>query len=132
MPSLGRCLTLLGRAMRLRCPHCGGGKVLEGWRLRCWGAVRERCSACGFRFQRSDDRYFAGAMLCNLLLAESLFAVGFITAVLLTWPDVPWDALTYGGAACLLVVNTTFYPVAKVLWLTMDVLVRPVTREELG
>ena len=45
-----------------------------------------------------DDRYFAGAMLCNLLLAELLFAVAFVTAVLLTWPAVPWDGLTYAMA----------------------------------
>jgi len=132
LPSLGRALSLLGRAVRLRCPHCGRGAVLRGWHPRTWGAVRERCSSCGFRYTRSDDRYFAGAMLCNLLLAELLFAVAFVTAVLLTWPAVPWDGLTYAMAAAMAAGPVLFYPLSVVLWLTVDVLVRPVTRAECG
>jgi hypothetical protein len=105
--------------------------VLAAWRVgRPWGAVRERCAACGFRFERSDDRYFAGAMLVNLISAELLFAIGFVAAILLTWPAVPWDALTYGGAAGMLLLPLLFYPVSKVLWLALDVLLRPVTRAE--
>ena len=132
LPSLGRAVALLSRAVRLRCPHCGLGAVLRGWHPRRWGAVRERCSSCGFRFTRSDDRYFAGAMLCNLLLAELLFAVAFVTAVLLTWPAVPWDGLTYAMAFAMAAGPVAFYPLSVVLWLTVDVLVRPVTRAECG
>jgi uncharacterized protein (DUF983 family) len=132
IPSLGGVVRLAGRALRLRCPNCGRAPVLAPWRVgRPWGAVRTRCEACRFRFERSDDRYFGGAMLVNLLIAELLFALGFVAAILLTWPDVPWDALTYGGAAGMLLVPLLFYPVSKVLWLTVDVLVRPVTSEEI-
>ena len=131
LPSLRRSVTLLGRALRLRCPHCGEGPVLRGWRPGIWGSARERCSGCGLRFTRSDDRYFAGAMLCNLLAAELFFALSFVAAVLLTWPDVPWDGLTYAMAAAMVVGPVAFYPVSMVLWLTMDVLVRPVTPDEL-
>ena len=133
LPSLRRTAVVIGRALRLRCPHCGGAPVLAAWRVgRPWGAVRERCAACGFRFERSDDRYFAGAMFANLVIAELLFAVGFAAALVLTWPDVPWDALTYGGAAGMLLVPLLCYPAAKVLWLAADVLVRPVTPGELA
>ena len=132
LPSMGRGLTLLGRALRLRCPHCGGGAVLQGWHPRRWGMARDRCAGCGFRFTRSDERYFAGAMICNLLVAELLFALGMVAAVLATWPDVPWDGLTYVAAAGMVVVPFLFYPVAMVLWLTVDVLFRPVGADELG
>lgn len=132
LPTVGRMFTLLGRALRLRCPHCGRGPVLRGWGPRSWASARERCSGCNFRFMRSDDRYFTGAMFCNLLLAELVFASGFLAGVLLTWPDVPWDALTYGGAATMVILPVVSYPVAMVLWLTMDVLVRPVTHAELS
>jgi uncharacterized protein (DUF983 family) len=131
MPSLGRVLTLLGRAARLRCPNCGESKVLEGWRPSQWGKIRDRCSSCNFRFTRSDDRYFGGAMLANLLVAELVFALSFLAAVLLTWPAVPWDALMYGGAVVMLALPPLFHPISKVVWLTIDVLVRPVTRAEL-
>lgn len=132
IPSLGRGALLLGRALRLRCPHCGGGAVLQGWHPRQWGTAHEQCEGCGFRFARSDERYFAGAMICNLLLAELLFALGMLAVVLATWPDVPWDALTWVAAAGMAIVPFLFYPVAMVLWLTVDVLFRPVGADELG
>ena len=93
VPSVARALRLLGRFLRLRCPHCGGGPVLARWRVgRPWGVIRDRCPACHFRFERSDDGYFSAAMLLFPLL---------------------------------------FYPVSKVLWLTIDVMLRPVTPAEL-
>ena len=132
LPSVGRTLRLVGRALRLRCPHCGQGAVLARWRVgQPWGVVRERCAVCGFRFERSDDRYFAGAMLVNLISAELIFAVGFVAAVMLTWPTVPWEGLTYGAAAAMLMLPLLFYPVSKVLWLTVDVMLRPVMPAEL-
>lgn len=133
MPSIGRVLRLLSRGIRLRCPECGEGRVLKAWRPgRPWGAVHDRCSACGLRYERSDDRYFAGAMLVNLLTAELLFAVSFTAAVVLFWPNVPWDAMTYGGAAAMVLLPILWYPVARVLWLSIDLLVRPANPEEFG
>jgi uncharacterized protein (DUF983 family) len=133
LPTVRRALLLLGRVLRLRCPHCGGGPVLARWRVGLpWGAVRERCPACGFRFERSDDRYFAGAMLVNLISAELIFAFGFVAAIMVTWPTVPWEGLTYGAAAAMLLLPLLFYPASKVLWLTIDVMLRPVTPAELG
>jgi uncharacterized protein (DUF983 family) len=132
MPSLGQTLRVLARACRLRCPHCGGGAILAGWRPgRPWGLVRPHCAGCGFRYERSDDRYFAGAMFVNLLAAELIFFVSFVSGILVTWPNVPWDAFTYGGAAAMLVLPALLYPVSKVFWLAVDVLVRPVVRTEL-
>lgn len=132
LPTVARSARLLGRFLRLRCPHCGDAPVLARWRVGLpWGAVRQRCDACGFRFERSDDGYFAAAMLINLISAELLFAFSFAAAILVTWPEVPWDALTYYAAAAMLLLPVLFYPVSKLLWLTIDVLVRPVTPAEL-
>ncbi len=99
--------------------------------LTGWAQVRPNCTACGFRFERSDDGYFVGALFANLLLSESIFALGFLSALLLTWPDVPWDALTYGGAAGMLLMPALTYPLSKVLWLAIDICVRPVTPAEM-
>lgn len=131
IPSFGRMVRMLARGLRLRCPECGDGAVLKTWRPgRPWGDVHERCTGCAFRYERSDDRYFAGAMLVNLLTAELLFAICFTTAVVVLWPDVPWDAMTYGGAAAMVLLPILWYPVARVLWLTVDLMVRPATAEE--
>ena len=132
MPSFGQTARVVARAFRLRCPQCGGGAVLAAWRPgRPWGVVLPNCAQCCFRYERSDDRYFAGAMFVNLLSAELIFFVSFVSGILLTWPNVPWDAFTYGGAAAMLLLPALLYPVSKVFWLAADVLVRPVARSEL-
>ena len=125
MPTFRRALLFAGRAVRLRCPNCGVGKVLGGF-----GTVRDRCSECHFRFARSGPEYFTGAMFCNFLIAEFLFATCFATAVVMTWPDVPWDAMTWVAVAGAVIVPVTMYPFSKIAWLTIDTLVRPVTPEE--
>lgn len=127
VPSLGRTLHIMGRALRLRCPHCGKGKVLDGW-----AHVRERCSACGFRFERSSDHYFAGAMLTNIIIAELIFVAALVVTLRVTWPEVPWDLLQYGGAAAMIILPIALYPFSKVTWLAADVLIRPATSDELA
>ena len=126
MPSFKRILLYAGRAIRFRCPHCGVGKVMRGW-----ATVNERCSLCNLKFARSGPEYFTGAMFCNFLIAEFLFASCFATAVVVTWPDVPWDAMTYIAVAGAVIVPTLLYPFSKVIWLTVDTLVRPVMPEEM-
>ena len=126
VPSIGQTFRVFGRALRFRCPHCGKGKVIEGW-----ATVRHRCSNCGFRFERSSDHYFAGAMLTNIVVAELLFALALVVTLWVSWPDVPWDLLQYGGAAAMVALPILLFPFSKVSWLAADVLVRPVTPEEL-
>lgn len=126
MPTFRRAMMYAGRAIRFRCPNCGVGKVMGSW-----GKAVERCSHCNFRYARSGPEYFTGAMFCNFLIAEFLFATCFASAVVLTWPDVPWDAMTWVAVVGAVVVPVTLYPFSKVAWLTIDTLVRPVTPEEL-
>src|SRR6185312_5628512 len=82
MTTLGRSLRLFGRALRLRCPNCGRGPLLEGW-LR----VRPRCPVCGLRFERGEQGYQVGAYMFNLIAAELHFGAVFLAIVLLTWPS---------------------------------------------
>ena len=126
MPSLGRLFQVAWRSCTLRCPHCGGGRV-----LRSFNVVHERCSACGFRFCRSDDNYFSGAMFFGLLIGEALAVVGIFGVIMLTRPDVPWTFLQYGGPVILLAVMIAVFPLSRVVWLGVDVLIRPVSADEL-
>jgi uncharacterized protein (DUF983 family) len=125
LPSVAQALRTFGRAFRLRCPDCGKGRVLT-----TRGRVRERCSACGLRYARTDGNYFSGAMFFGLLMGELLFAVTLLFVVVGTWPNVPWNALTYGAPAGMLLIVPFLIPFSKVVWLTVDVLVRPVMPEE--
>lgn len=125
-PSFGQLFRLMGRALRLRCPNCGIGAV-----VRPWATVHDKCSHCGFRFTRSSDSYFSGAMLANLAVAEGLFAVVFGVSIIASWPNVPWDTLTWAMPLGIAIAPALLLPFAKVAWLTFDVAFRPVTPEEI-
>lgn len=125
-PAWGHLFTLIGRAIRLRCPNCGNGPVLKGY-----ATVNDRCRSCGFRFTRSTDAYFSGAMLTNLAVAEGLFALVFAITIISSWPDVPWDTLTWAMPLGIALAPALLLPFAKVFWLTFDVAFRPVTPEEI-
>ena len=127
MPTLRELLRGVRRAFSLRCPHCGKGFVLT--RL---GVVRERCEECGFRFQRTDDNYFGGAVFFGLFCGELVVALTLLIVLLVTWPRVPWDGILYGVTIGSLVALPISLPFAKVVWLSVDVMVRPIQPEELG
>lgn len=106
--------------MFLRCPHCGAGGV-----TRRWIEVRPACRGCGLRLDRGEVDYWLGAMLFNLIAAETLFAAGLLVIIALTWPDPPWDGLLWGGVAVLVVVPVLTYPATKLVWLGFDLIFRP-------
>jgi uncharacterized protein (DUF983 family) len=126
MPSVGRFFSLMTRALRFRCPHCGKGYVLTRS-----GSVRIQCSVCGLRFQRSSDDYFSGAMFFGMMIGEGLFALTLLIVLVASWPDVPWTALTYGTPIGMLLLLPILLPFSKVVWLAVDVLIRPVMPDEL-
>ena len=126
MPSAGRALLLASRALRLRCPNCGKGRVLSGF-----NTVHNHCSACGFRFTRSDDNYFSGAMFFGMMIGETLAVMAIGAAIWITYPNIPWTFLQYAIPVVLLGVMIALFPVSRVVWLAIDVLLRPVEASEL-
>ena len=126
MPTMRRSMTVLSRVLRLRCPHCGTGPVLE-WN----GGVRERCSSCGLRYQRGDRNYFFGAVFFGVMLGELLFAASFATILISMWPNVPWDLIQWALPVGVLVAAPLFIPFSKLVFVSVDVMVRPVLPSEL-
>ena len=112
------------RALRLRCPWCGGGKVTVRWL-----GLRAACPQCGLRLDRGESDYWLGAMLFNLIAAETLFAVGLVAVLVLTWPDPPWEALRWGSVVAMIVAPLVLFPFTKLFWLAFDLVFRPPTPE---
>jgi uncharacterized protein (DUF983 family) len=125
LPSAGRALAALSSLVRLRCPNCRRGSVLHRW----YG-VHQRCSSCQFRYERSDENYFAGAVFVHFMLSGFGFAATLLVFLMVSWPTVPWDTLTYGAPLLILFFTVALYPISKVVWLTIDVMLRPVTPQE--
>ena len=125
--STARAVRILWRGIRLHCPHCGSGGILDGW-----FKLKHRCPSCGLVLDRGESDYFLGAYLVNLVAVELILTAIMVVIGVATAPDVPWTLLTWGGVVFALVVAIGCYPLTKVLWLAFDVILRPVTREELA
>ena len=126
MPSMSRALLLASRAMRLRCPNCGNGRVLSGF-----NEVQDRCASCSFRYCRSDDDYFSGAMFFGLMIGETMAVLVVGAAIWITYPNVPWSFFQYAIPIALLGVMIVLFPISRVVWLAIDVLLRPVEASEM-
>ncbi|HET6680078.1 MAG TPA: DUF983 domain-containing protein [Gemmatimonadaceae bacterium] len=126
VPAAGRAVRVISRALTLRCPNCGRGPV-----MRHWFRMRERCGHCGLRIERGEEDYFIGSMMFNLVLAEGVFVVLFIGTLFVTWPDVPWDTVEWVAPLLALLAPLLFFPFSKLVWLGFDIMLRPVTEDEL-
>jgi uncharacterized protein (DUF983 family) len=125
--SLSRALRLYRRGLTLRCPHCGTGGLLRSW-LR----FEPKCGGCGLRTDRGEEDFFLGGMMWNIILAEGMLLLAGVLLAVLTWPDVPWTFMQWGGVALMAIVPFVFYPLSLTTWLASDILIRPVTAEELA
>ncbi len=117
---------LMTRALRLRCPHCGGPRIFASF-----FQLKANCPSCGLRLERGESDYFVGAYLFNLIAVELILFFCVCAFVFFTWPDPPWDAITYVTGFLMLAGCVLCYPFAKTSWLAVDLAIRPLTREEL-
>lgn len=111
---------MLGRAVRRRCPLCGAAGLFNGW-----VSPRDSCPRCQLKLDRGEGDFFLGAYVLNFIAAELLLVGFLLLAVLLTWPDVPWDLLLWVGAPLMVLGPIVFYPFSRTLWLALDLGMRP-------
>ena len=114
--------TLLGRAIRRRCPRCGGRHVFSGW-LR----LRERCPTCGLRFER-EEGFFTGVYLVNYAAVAVAIVIELFVYVLYANAkenDVALVAPMVIGAATAILLPLITYPFAKAVWIAIDLATRP-------
>ena len=123
-----RILMLMGRALRLRCPHCGGRGVVGSW-----FHLRERCPSCGLALERNEgEDYFLGGMMFNIVLSELAYAGLMVAWIVLTWPTPPWTLLEYVGVPFMVAAPFAFYPFSRTAWLAFDLWFRPPRVDELA
>ncbi len=102
------------------CPACGGGHLFA-----TWFTLAAACPACGLRLHHGPHDHFVGTTLVNFLAAELLWAAGFTTYLILTWPNPAWDALTYVSVVFMAVLPIALYPFTRITWLAVDFIFRP-------
>lgn len=124
--SVGRALRLYARGLTLRCPHCGKSVL-----LRTWFKLKAKCPSCGLRTDRGEEDFFLGGIMLNYVLCGLVFMAAVVLVLVVTWPDVPWDLLQWGGLAFIAVLPFFFYPFSLTAWLASDILIKPVTDAEM-
>jgi len=117
---LRRTSTYILRALRLRCPHCGHGRMFRRWLIQL-----PHCSTCRLLYERGEHDYFIGAYLVNLIVAELAVVAGMAVGIFLTWPDVPWNTLKWVLLPFVVITPLVTYPFSKSLWLAIDLIYRP-------
>ena len=124
-PTLG---TLVMRALRLRCPRCGGSGI---W--RSWFRMKHACPTCGQVFERGESHdFFIGAYLINLVVAESTAVVVAAVMWIALGSRVSFNVLWGASMILAVVMPVTFYPFSRELWLAFDLYFRPFESGDMG
>ena len=91
-----------------------------------WFRMCPNCPTCGLHFDREPQGgYWVGSYSLNLFATEMAFAVAFVGALVLTWPDPPWAALAWGGLVLMVGFPIIFFPWSKTLFIAIDLIFRP-------
>ena len=124
-PPRRRAAALLARALRLRCPHCGGGPIFV-----TWSQLVPNCPVCGLGLERGEHGYWLGAYFFNLMAVETVFTVWVVGFLMWTWPSPPWTLFQVSTIILMLIVPFAFFPYSKTLFLAFDLMVRPPSEED--
>jgi uncharacterized protein (DUF983 family) len=108
--------TLVWRAMRLRCPVCGQGRMFCGLKSL------DTCAHCGFRFER-EVGYFTNALILNYTITS--LPILLIVAPLAYFSGLSVWTLIIGGLVIALLLPILAYRHSKSLWLAFDLAARP-------
>ncbi|MFZ0625462.1 MAG: DUF983 domain-containing protein [Acidimicrobiia bacterium] len=120
-----RTTSMIGRALRRRCPRCGAKAFQSYFRLN------EDCTSCGLHFER-EEGYWVGALIINTTITFGTFIVIFVGGILITWPDVPWALLMGLTVGINLILPIVFYPQSKTIWNALEMSWHPLEDEEIS
>ena len=108
---------LLLRAIRLRCPLCGEGKMFSGY----W-KVHKSCSECGASFER-EPGFFLGSIYFNYGLTALIVAIAY--PLLLFTETLPENVLMWSSLTFTVLFPMWFFRYARALWAAFDELWDP-------
>ncbi len=136
-PLLARAARIVGRAVRLRCPRCGGTPLFAGvppspepvGLLRQarrpfvgWFVMESQCLLCGLRYERAQG-YFVGAIYINYAVTASIAMGGYF--LLRAWADLSTAAQFAIWIPFLLVFPLWFFRWSRSFWLGLMHFVSP-------
>ena len=70
-------------------------------------------------------------MFFGLMIGETMAVLVIGAFIWITYPNVPWSFMQFAIPIILLGVMIALFPISRVVWLAIDVLLRPVQPSEL-
>lgn len=120
--------TKFARALRLRCPRCGGGGI-----LRSWLKMQDACPTCGLALERGEQsEFWIGAYVFNLVLGEVVAIGGPIVWMIASAPNQPWTRIELTALVLAISLPFVFFPFSRTLWLAWDLSFRPFEPGDVG
>jgi uncharacterized protein (DUF983 family) len=109
------------RGLRRRCARCGVKGI-----FRSYFELRERCPRCGYRFER-DEASFTGVWLLNyaFTILPLLALLAYMVYELSEGDGINVWAYAAVAAVIVVVLPIVLYPLAKSLWASIDLAMRP-------
>ncbi|HVJ67734.1 MAG TPA: DUF983 domain-containing protein [Caulifigura sp.] len=104
--------TLIARALKLRCPRCGEGKLFAGF-----FRMHERCSHCGLKYERAPG-YYLGSSYVNYGITAILLL--FVYVILHYKFHLTNQQLAGPLAGFCVIFPLLAFRHARALWLAMD------------
>jgi uncharacterized protein (DUF983 family) len=108
---------LLGRALRLRCPLCGQGKLFCGLTQ-----MHVECSHCKLRYERGPG-YYLGSAYINYGVTAVAVTIAYL-ALHLGW-GFSNRSLAAPLAGFVVIFPLYFFRYARALWLALDAFFDP-------
>lgn len=109
---LARFFLLVGRALLLRCPFCGQGRLFSGM-----FRMISTCSTCGKTFER-EPGFFLGSIYFNYGLTALI--VSIVYPLMLFGYELPETPLLVGAGVFVLLFPVIMFRHARSLWLAFD------------
>jgi hypothetical protein len=91
--------------------------------------LRESCPHCGLHVRRLEGQW-SGDIGINTIVTFSLLYVVLLGGTLLMWGDLNVGLLAGVAAFVVVAFPVLFVPVARTLWLAIDLALRPVQADE--
>ncbi len=113
---------ILRRALRLRCPRCGGGKLFSGW-FRMY----DDCPNCKLQYER-DPGYFLGSTYINYGLTTLVMTIAYVTLHFAV--GLENNVLVVPLLMFCVLFPTLFFRHARSFWLAFDCFFDASGREE--
>jgi uncharacterized protein (DUF983 family) len=104
--------TLIGRALKLRCPRCGRGSLfVRGF------SMNQRCPECGLLFDRAPG-YYLGSTYINYGITALIITVFFIAGRF--YFNISGSLLLWPLFAFCVIFPLLIFRQARALWLALD------------